>query len=186
VPPRTALAAIAQASGATVALIQELNSHILRGMTPPGTRDSVSVRIPVGSRPRFDSVFSTLPADSTLGARIVHAEKGASWGSLAKKNKLSARALPVYNPKVKPSKKTGLIAAGTPILIPTAAVVAASLPVPDPAIERYGAGSRSHVVRRGDNLSVIAKRYKTTPAALMRLNRLKKPLIFPGQELRVR
>jgi membrane-bound lytic murein transglycosylase D len=186
VPPRTALAAIAQASGATIALIQELNSHILRGMTPPGTRDSVSVRIPVGSRPRFDSVFSTLPADSTLGARIVHAEKGASWGSLAKKNKLSARALPVYNPKVKPSKKTGLIATGTPILIPTAAVVAASLPVPDPAIERYGAGSRSHVVRRGDNLSVIAKRYKTTPAALMRLNRLKKPLIFPGQELRVR
>jgi len=68
----------------------------------------------------------------------------------------------------------------------TAAVVAAALPVPDPAIERYGSGTRNHVVRNGENLSVIAKRYKTTPAAIMRLNRLKKPMIFPGQELLVR
>ena len=186
VAPRTSLAAVARASGATVALIQELNPHILRGMTPPGTRDSVQVRIPVGSRARFDSVFSSIPVDSALGARAVKTEKGASWGSLAKKNKLTARSLPIYNPKVKPAKKTGLIAPGTPVLIPTAAVVAASLPVPDPAIERYGVGSRSHVVRRGENLSVIAKRYRTSAAALMRLNRLKKPLIFPGQELRVR
>jgi membrane-bound lytic murein transglycosylase D len=186
VAPRTALAAIAKASGATVALIQELNPHILRGMTPPGTRDSVRVRIPLGSRLRFDSVFSIIPTDSTLGARTVKTEKGASWSSLAKKHRISTRSLPTYNPKVKPSKKTGLIAPGTPVLIPTAAVVAASMPVPDPAIERYGAGSRSHVVRRGENLSVIAKRYKTSAAALMRLNRLKKPLIFAGQELRVR
>ena len=77
------------------------------------------------------------------------------------------------------------IAAGTAVLVPTAAVASAALNVPDPAIERYGTGTRTHVVRSGENLSVIARRYGTTPAAIMRLNRLKRDLIFPGQQLSV-
>jgi LysM repeat protein len=73
------------------------------------------------------------------------------------------------------------------VLIPSPAVVAAALSVPDPDIERYGRSNstRTYVVRAGDNLSVIAKRYGTTPASIMRINGLKKPLIFPGQELLV-
>jgi len=186
VGPRVPLAAIAQAAGATMGTIQELNPHILRGMTPP--RDSMKVRIPPQTRARFDSVFPTLPPESTVGARVVEARKGATWSSLAYKTKVSARAVSTFNPKVKASKKTGTISAGTPILIPTPAVVAAALSVPDPTIERYGGSgsTRTHVVRPGDNLSVIAKRYGTTPAAIMRLNGLKKPLIFPGQELLVK
>jgi membrane-bound lytic murein transglycosylase D len=186
VGPMVPLHRIAQASGTTVAVIQELNPHILRGMTPPGVRDSIFVRIPAGALQQFTEGFATLPADSVAGARYITAEKGATWASIARKTKASSRALPVYNPKVKPAKKTGVIPQGTPILVPTAAVVAAALPVPDPAVERYGAGTRSHIVRSGENLTVIARRYQTTPAAIMQLNRLKKPLIFPGQELRVR
>jgi membrane-bound lytic murein transglycosylase D len=183
--PSVPIAAIATAIGGTVAAVQDLNPHILRGMTPP-TRDSIFVRIPVGAAAGFDSAFATLPAESTVGALIIKTEKGASWASLAKKNRSTAKALALYNPKVKPARKTGVIAAGTTVLVPSATVVATALTVPDPAIERYGVGTRIHVVRGGDNLSRIAKRYKTTPAALMRLNRLKKPMIFPGQELLVR
>jgi membrane-bound lytic murein transglycosylase D len=187
VGPRVALAAIAQASGTTVAVVQELNPHILRGMTPPTRpKDSIVVRIPVGTRSRFDSAFTTLAPDVVSAGKTVTAEKGATWASLARKSSVSARAISQYNPKVKAARSTGRIPAGTPVLIPTASAVAAAFPVPDPAIERYGSGSRTHVVRRGENLSVIAKRHKTTPAAIMKLNRLKKPLIFPGQELRVR
>ncbi len=182
--PLVPLAAVASAAGTTVAVIQELNPHILRGMTAP--RDSMKVRIPVGTRAGFDSSFGALPDAATAGAKTLKTQKGATWATLGKKSGVSARAVALYNPKVKPSKKTGRIAPGTPILVPTAAVVAAALPVPDPAIERYGAGSRTHVVRRGENLSVIGKRYGMSPAAIMRLNRLKKPLIFPGQELVVR
>ena len=186
VGPLVPLHRIAEASGTTVAVIQELNPHVLRGMTPPGNRDSLFVRIPTGSFQKFSDAFGSLPPDSVIGARYVKAEKGATWASVARKGKVSARALPLYNPKVKPAKKTGVLPPGTSILVPTPGVIAASLPVPDPAIEHYGAGTRSHVVRSGENLSVIARRYKTTPAAIMSLNRLKKPLIFPGQELRVR
>ena len=183
VGPRVPLAAIADASGSTIAAIQELNPQILRGMTPP--RDSLKVRIPIGTRSRFDSAFATLPAERLAGVQLIEVTKGATWASLARKYKLTAKQLPLYNPKVKPSRKSGTISAGTPVFIPTAEVAAASLSVPDPSIERYGGGTRTHVVRVGENLSVIAKRYGTTPAAIMRINHLKKPLIFPGQELLV-
>jgi membrane-bound lytic murein transglycosylase D len=186
VGPRVPLATIARAAGTSVRAVQELNPHILRGMTPPGRRDTMFVRIPVGSRERYDSARATLDSTAMVGAKTVIAAKGATWASIARKEKVSARAISSYNPKVKAQKSTGALVAGTPILVPTPVVVSAALSVPDPAIERYGSGTRAHVVRRGENLSVIAKRYKTTPAAIMRLNRLKKPMIFPGQELLVR
>lgn len=183
VGPRVPLAVVATAAGTTVPVIQDLNPHVLRGMTPPG--DSLTVRLPAGTRDQFDVAFMALTDADKVAARTVTTRAGATWSSLAAKSGVSARAVALYNPKVKPSKKTGKIAAGTAVLIPTPAVVAAALPVPDPAIERYGGGNRTHVVRRGENLSVIAKRYGTSAAAIMRLNRLKKPLIFPGQELLV-
>jgi LysM repeat protein len=44
-----------------------------------------------------------------------------------------------------------------------------------------------HTVRKGDTLSAIAGRYKTTVGALVKLNNIKNPnLIFPGQRLRVK
>jgi membrane-bound lytic murein transglycosylase D len=183
VAPRVALATIAEASGTTIPVIQELNPHILRGMTPP--RDSIQVRIPAGSRARFDSTFDSLSA-AAPSPHWVEAPKNATWESLARKTSVSARAISNYNPKVKASRKTGRIDQGTMILIPTPVIVAAALSVPDPTIERYGRSTRSYVVRRGDNLSRIAERLHTTSASIMRLNGMQKPLIFPGQELRIR
>jgi membrane-bound lytic murein transglycosylase D len=184
---RVPLAAIAAASGTTVAAIQDLNPHILRGMTPPTLRDSMRVRIPPNTKARFDSAFALLPEDATVGARFVTAEKGSTWASIARKAKISARAVSSYNPKLKASKTTGTLPTGAAVVVPTPPVIAASLSVPDPEIERYGrsGNTRTHIVRMGDNLSAIAKRYGTTPAAIMRLNGLRKPLIFPGQELLV-
>jgi len=59
---------------------------------------------------------------------------------------------------------------------------------PDPAIERYSSsrGSALHVVRSGETLGGIAKKYGTTTAALMRANGLGRALIFPGQSLVIR
>ena len=74
--------------------------------------------------------------------------------------------------------------------MPSRAVVSAALDIPDPAIEIYGsrsrAGSRTHVVRRGETLGGIAKKYGTSVSAIVRLNGLKKQVIHPGQELLVR
>lgn len=186
VPGRVPLARIAEASGATVPVIQELNSHILRGMTPPtkNREDSILVRIPLGSRARFDSVFPAIPDSLLRGVHNIKAETGATFASIARKHGVPARALPWYNPGVKPAR-SGRIAAGTIVTVPRPEVASAAVSVPDPKIERYGTSTRTHVVRVGENLSVIARRYRTTPAAIMRQNRLRKAMIFPGQELMI-
>lgn len=184
VGPLTALPAVASASGTPVREIVRLNPHLLRGMTPP--KVASVVRIPLGSRPAFDSAFAALPSEAKAGARVIVTRKAATWATLARAEGLSAKSLSGFNPKTRASRKTGLVAAGTQLLVPTASAAAAALAVPDPSVERYGRGARTHVVRKGENLSVIAKRYRTTTAQLMKLNRLRKPLIFAGQELRIR
>ena len=83
-------------------------------------------------------------------------------------------------------KPSGRLVPGQVLLIPTAAVASASFAVPDPGIEKFPnstARLKVHTVRRGESLGAIARRYDTTPARLMRINGLRKPVIFPGQTL---
>ena len=179
------LAAIAHAAGATVSQLQELNPQILRGMTPP--RDSVLVRIPDGAADGFAGSLAALPKSERTATSTVESKKGQSLSSIARKNGISTRQLAAFNPKVR-TLKSGNLAPGQTILVPTAAVASAATVVPDPSIERYSSsrGSATHVVRSGETLGGIAKRYHTTTAALMRANGLRRPLIFPGQSLVIR
>ena len=109
--------------------------------------------------------------------------------SIAASHGVAARQLKWYNPKVT-TLKSGRLRPGQVVLVPSRAVVSGALDVPDPAIEIYGAstrsGARTHVVRRGETLGGIAKKYRTSVSAIVRLNRLKKQIIHPGQELVVR
>jgi membrane-bound lytic murein transglycosylase D len=187
VPASTPLAAIAKASGAPLDSIRELNPQILRGVTPPGAR--FLAHVPVGLGAGFDATFAALDSSSRKAFTRVETKKGATFGTVASKAGLSARQLKWYNPKVT-ALKSGRLRPGQVVQVPSRAVVAAALDIPDPAIEIYGSstrgGSRTHVVRRGETLGGIAKRYGTTASAIVRLNGLKKQVIHPGQELLVR
>src|SRR5688572_4208129 len=187
VPASTPLAAIARASGAPLDSIRELNPQVLRGVTPPGAR--FLARVPVGHAEGFDSAFAALDPAARTAFKRVETVKGETFASVAAKSGLSARQLKWYNPKVAPLKSGRLRPAQT-LLVPSRAVASAALDIPDPAIEIYGsrtrAGSRMHVVRRGETLGGIAKKYGTSVSAIVRLNGLKKQVIHPGQELRVR
>jgi LysM repeat protein len=103
---------------------------------------------------------------------------------MAAREGITTRQLSLYNAKVKPLK-SGNLAAGQSVIVPTAAVASAAVAVPDPSIERYrlARGSVTHVVKSGETLGSIAKRYHTTTAQLMSANGLRKALIFPGQSL---
>ena len=179
------LAAIAHAAGATVSQLQELNPQILRGMTPP--RDSVLVRLPDGTADSFAMALAALPKSEKTATSTVESKKGQSLSSIARKNGISTRQLAAFNPKVR-TLKSGNLAPGQTILVPTVAVASAATIVPDPSIERYSSsrGSSMHVVRAGESLGSIAKKYHTTTAALMRANGLRRALIFPGQSLVIR
>ena len=183
VPQKTPLAAIAKAARASTRDIMELNPHLLRGMTPP--RDSYQVRIPTGSAAGFDSAFAALPEDDRVATRTVGTKKGDTAERLAREHGIGVASLKAFNPSMH-RLKSGRLAVGQVLLVPTPAVAAARLAVPDPAIERFPSSTaklKLHTVRRGETMRGIATKYATSPERLMRINGLRKPMIFPGQTL---
>jgi len=183
VGPATPIAAIAHAAGVPTSNILDLNPQVLRGITPP--KDSIFVRVPAGKADGFAVAFAELPKSEKRGMWTVVSKKGESLGSMAKGEGLTARQIALYNPKLK-VLKSGNLAPGQTVIIPAVDVARAAANVPDPAVERYGSSVRgvsTHVVKSGETLGRIAKKYHTSSDALMRANGLKRPLIFPGQSL---
>ena len=181
VGPAIPLAAIAAATDTTVAAIQRLNPQILRGMTPP--KDSVRLRIPLGKAATFDSALAALPAAQRSGIKRVESKKGDYPETIAERYGLRVHQLLLFNPKLERSKKTGKVFPGQLVLIPAREVAAAATDAPDPTIERYGASTHTHVVKRGESLGLIAQHYHTSVKSIMRLNGMKRSIIFPGQSL---
>jgi membrane-bound lytic murein transglycosylase D len=185
VPPATPVAAVARAAGVPVDAVRDLNPFLLRGMTPPG--DSANVRVPVGTATAFAGAFAQLGDSDRTAYRRVTAKSGATLAGEARKAGLSVTQLRWYNPKLARSK-SGRLTPGQVVLVPTMAVVRAAFDVPDPAVERYGtvAPGGVYVVRRGETLGGIARRFRTSVATLVRLNKLRKPVIYAGQAIIVR
>ena len=184
VPASTPLAGIAKAAHASTHDILDLNPQLLRGMTPP--RETYLVRIPAGASTSFDSAFASLPDADRAATRRLETKKGDRAERIARDHGISLSALEGFNPNLRRLKPSGKLVVGQILVIPTPAVASASLVVPDPAIERYPSSTRRlkvHTVRRGETIGGIARRYDTTPARLMRINGLRKPVIFPGQTL---
>lgn len=184
VGPATPVAAIAKAAGVNVDGIRELNPQVLRGVTAP--TGSLTMRVPVGTAEGFDSAYAALPEDDRKAFTRVTTAKGATMVSTARRGGVTTKQLKWYNPKLK-ATKSGRLPVGRVVLLPSPAVVAAAYDIPDPAIERYGSSrGRTHIVRKGESLGRIAKRYKTSVRTLMRLNGLRKSVIYPGQVIVVR
>jgi membrane-bound lytic murein transglycosylase D len=182
VGPSTPLAAAAKASGTTTSVLNDLNPHILRGVTPP--RDSFTVRVPVGLASGFDSSFRALPPAERQAYTELTVKKSETYTMLSRRALVSVHLLKVYNPKVK-ALKSGYLPVGTMMFVPSRAVFAAAFDVPDPAIERYGSNRRIHIVKQGESLGRIAEHYHTSVASIMRLNGLRKSTILPGQALAI-
>jgi membrane-bound lytic murein transglycosylase D len=183
VGPQTPLAAVALAAGTSVAVIKDLNPHVLRGMTPPGK--PLQIRIPEGTAVDFDSAFAALDESHRIAVRRVVVKKGEGLATIARRAGIVVKDLYPYNPALARAR-TKRAVPGQVLLVPTPATAAAARPVPDPVRERRPRSSgraRIHTVRDGETLGHIAQRYGTSTGALMRLNRLKRPVIFPGQTL---
>jgi membrane-bound lytic murein transglycosylase D len=134
VPGGTPLSAVARAAGASNEAIVDLNPHLLRGMTPP--RERTTVRLPVGLESGFADAFSALPAAALVATRVVESKKGDTADRLAEKHGISTRSLRMFNPKLR-TLKSGRLAVGQAILLPSSSVAALALSIPDPSIEKF-------------------------------------------------
>jgi membrane-bound lytic murein transglycosylase D len=185
VPAAVPLAAVAKAIDIPLDSMLEYNHGILRGMTPP-KGDPVWLRVPVGTAEGFPDRFGKLTKAERTAVKRYVTKDGDYITKIARANGLTAKQLNWYNPGAT-RLKNGNLHTGQVILVPTRATVAAARDVPNPAIERYGSSTtRVHVVKRGESLSVIARKNGLTLARLKSLNGLKGDQIRIGQKLRVR
>lgn len=182
VPPATAVAALTLVTGAPLDSLREHNPHLLRGATPPDA--NTWVRVPLGYAPEtFGAEFLALPDSVRAAWTAVKVKKATTLAAMAKAHRMTATQLRWYNPKLRGTK----IAPGAVINVPTKLAISGAFAVADPSVERYGSAVNGvHIVRKGETLSHIAARNKTTVSRLMAINGLKKNLIFPGQAIRVR
>jgi membrane-bound lytic murein transglycosylase D len=191
VDPGTSLAAVSAASGSTTAELRELNPSILRGVTPPDI--AYWVKVPLGRADTTRAALDALPESARLGYAM-HAVTGSktTLAALAKETGVSPKAIASFNPGLK-TTKSGRLVAGQKLRIPDENALAFARDVPNPSIEIYGSSetksltkSGFHVVRRGESLGGIAKRYGLTSAKLKAMNGLKGTKVVSGQTLRVR
>jgi membrane-bound lytic murein transglycosylase D len=194
VPSSTELSLVAEASGVDRAAVTELNPHLTKGRTPSDR--AYAVRVPTGSRVAFEEKFPALYRESRLArarerakgaeqvaaAALVHAKhrvrSGETLGHIARRYGVSVSALRSANGNVSPRR----LRAGQTLRIPGAvSAVAAKKKATKPS-----ARATQHTVRRGENLSVIARRYGTTVPKIRLWNNLRSSRIYAGQRLRIR
>lgn len=193
VAPGTSLAAVAQASGTSSDELRSLNPAILRGVAPPD--GSIWVRVPVGTAAMAVAALDTM--SQVLGYKSVKVSGAASIATFAKRNDVTTKQLRWFNPGIRTNAK-GMLVVGQTLRVPLAGTLAYAQEVPDPAVERYGSSSATskttptssstgtHVVKRGETLSGLARRYGMSVAQLKALNGLQGSRIVAGQRLRVR
>jgi membrane-bound lytic murein transglycosylase D len=195
VPGAVDLPLIALASGVSDSTVQELNLHLLRGRTPANR--GWAVRVPAGSKVAFDAAFPELyrtarlaeaeaarhasvfpsggtarasgPAATTTSYRV---RQGETLSHIARRHGVSVAALRSANGNVDPRR----LRAGQ------------TLRVPSRAGSRTAAATatRVHQVRRGENLTVIARRYGVSVRQIQAWNNLQGTRILAGQRLRIR
>ena len=180
----TSMAAVGRAALIPLDTLIELNPALLRGAAPPDR--AVWLRVPVGADSAASAAYAALSPEERSAWQSVAPKKGESVKALAKRYDISTSAISAFNPGLR-TARSGAISAGQQVRIPTAAALVAARAVPDPVIERYGGASAGvHVVRSGESLSVIGKRYGVTVSRLRSLNGLRSDRIRAGQTLVVR
>jgi len=185
----TRLAAVAEAGGVERSVLRELNPAVLRGITPPDA--AIWVRVPVGAADSIRAALDSMDLERRAGFREVTVSTAATPTAFAAKHDVSVRHLRWYNPSMR-TAKSGRLVTGQRLRVPHADAIALARELPDPGIERYGPTAASssragvHVVRRGETLGGIARRYGLSEAQLRSLNSMRGSRILAGQSLVVR
>jgi membrane-bound lytic murein transglycosylase D len=176
----TDLQVIAEGCGVTLEDIRFLNPE-LRGLVTPPNRSSYRVRVPFGSKQDILAHLQNLPDDKRVSWTVHETKPGETFTSVARRYKVSVRALLDANPRYANRKLRRGTTLNVPLVAGAPVAVAAVATEDRPT---YEAGERVvHRVRKGDTLHSLSGKYRTTVANLKRWNNLQGTVLRPGQRL---
>jgi membrane-bound lytic murein transglycosylase D len=191
---------IAEWAGTTVSNIQALNPELRRWTTPvlrPG-RETYAVKVPKGGGAALEARLAELSPADTAALKWYTVKRGDSLTTIAKKlrvnrvdladaNYLSSRSVVTPGQSlVIPVEPSKLLARAAPAAASRAGVTAAQSAPPKPAPAAPKATVKvTYQVKRGDTLSSVAMRFRTTVASIKALNGLKSDRIMPGASLTI-
>jgi membrane-bound lytic murein transglycosylase D len=179
VSKQTSLKSIARATGIDCDTLNELNAELRRGILPA---DGYDLRVPPGAGSLVAAKIDDFPVyqvKSVSRGKMHRVRQGESLYSISKKYRVSIKGLLQANDIRKP----GQIRTGSILRIPGNYL--SEGPTPATASVPHRFKTIDYVVRPGDSLFKIAKRFATTTEKIQRLNKLSTTRLSVGQILKV-
>ncbi len=175
----TGLDLIAKLADTTLEAIRELNPHLLRGVTPPGQR--YPVRLPTGTMAAVAAAYAATPP-VTRPAVVAHVvRRGETVSGIAARYGVSTDLLMSSNRMARARS----LQVGTTLYIPANA--SALPPTAFYEAEPTPRAPLSHVVRSGETLSAIARKYNVTMETIKANNGIGRDnVVRAGQKLVIR
>lgn len=167
IPDATDITVIAKSAGTTVDVIQKLNPALVSGITRPDSR--VPIYIPKGRKELFMRKYASVPTSRRVQSLYHRVAPQESLKSIAKIYNMNASSLAQAN-NMSASQS---LHSGQSLKIPTNKKVLLAM------ASKLNQGSSSkyknvyYKVKKGDTLSRIAKKFKTKPVRIAKLNNIK-------------
>jgi membrane-bound lytic murein transglycosylase D len=166
VPDATGLDVLAHLADTATRALVELNPQYYRGVTPP--KQTSIVRIPRGSGNTVARLYADLPPEDRVNFLQHKIKRGETLGTIGKRYGVSVRLLMAANPGIQPRR----LGVGQRLVVPVSAAARAR-PRSAPSL-LSASGARYHLVRWGESLWTIGRRYGVTVDNLRRWNGMSK------------
>lgn len=155
---------VADATGADLDNLRQLNPQLLRSVTPKDAQ--FDLRLPTGSAQKFEENVQQVPEDKWTSWRLHEVENGETLADVARRYRVTVAALEAANHlEPKASVPSGFL-----LDVPTA----------PPAIHLV-----NYRVVRGDTLAGIAERFDVTVPELKRWNHMQGEHVSRGMHLKI-
>ncbi|MEZ5065675.1 MAG: LysM peptidoglycan-binding domain-containing protein [bacterium] len=170
--------ALADCAGTDDRTIAALNPALIRGCTPPDA-SGYEVRVPAGKGESTQLRIAALPEDQRVRWERHTVRRGDTLSEIAERYGTTVTAVMSANRL----RSSHLLRVGQELMIPRGQR-SASPPSFASAPSGPSGGSTTYTVRKGDTLSEIAARYRTSVKNIRRWNRVGNT-IYPGQKLKI-
>jgi membrane-bound lytic murein transglycosylase D len=165
------LTAVAKAASVDVADVQDLNPHLVRGVTPPGR--TWKVRVPVGTSTAVAANLEKAAEAERLATVYHRVQRGETLSHIARRYGVDVAAIQAANGGLNPRR----LQVGQRVTVPGSGGSRLAAETPQATWTTYR-------VRNGDTLWGIARRHGVTVNQLRSWNGVYSR-IYPGQSLRL-